>query len=171
MKTLRTTLAALMLSAVALVGGLLPGRLPPAPCRITWKTKNVDYVFRGQAYTAPTTVHVALATAAGNDTACGTESPAALMPGGRHVVPGQLGRHNPPGSTTASTGTSGTISNNAAITFPAPRPTGARWSNIASSTPARPGTSFPGRLTVEDHQQRRRRPSFAAGALTFQADN
>lgn len=90
--------------------------------------KLIDYVMRGQAYTAPATVYVALATAAGSSAACGTE-----VTGGsyaRVAVTSSLANWaGTQGATTtvASSGTSGQTSNNSALTFPAPT---ASWGTI-----------------------------------------
>ena len=126
MKSLRHTLAALVITAAALLSGFFSGPAAAGAMSDYLENKLVDYVFRGQAYTAPTTVRRPRHRCR-NDTACGTE-----VTGGsyaRVAVTSSLANWagtQSAGSTTASTGTSGTISNNAAITFPAPRPTGAR---------------------------------------------
>lgn len=90
--------------------------------------KLIDYVMRGQAYTAPATVYVALATATGSAAACGTE-----VTGGsyaRVAVTSSLANWaGTQGATTtvASSGTSGQTSNNATVTYPAPT---ANWGTI-----------------------------------------
>jgi hypothetical protein len=83
--------------------------------------KLIDYVMRGQAYTAPATVYVALATSTGSAAACGTE--VAYTGYARVAVTSSLANWaGTQGATTtvASSGTSGTTSNNATITFGAP---------------------------------------------------
>lgn len=138
------------------------------------ENKLLDALLRGQSYTMPATVYVALETAAGNDAACGTE-----VSGGsyaRVAVTSSLANWagtQSSGSTTASSGTGGTTSNNAAITLPAPT---ANWGTVvgfcvmdASSGGnmlfrASPGTS----KTVNNGDAV---PSFAIGAMTFQIDN
>lgn len=77
------------------------------------------------------------------------------------------------GSTTASTGTSGTISNNAAITFPAPT---ANWGTVVEYCVFDASTSgnllFRAALTTSKTiNNGDAAPSFAAGAATFQIDN
>lgn len=85
------------------------------------ENKLTDYVFRGQAYTAPTTIYVALFTSACSDSAIGTE-----VTGGSYARPGLAASManwagtQSAGSTTASSGTGGTTSNNVAINFATP---------------------------------------------------
>lgn len=90
--------------------------------------KLIDFVMRGQAYTAPTTVYVALATSSGSAAACGTE-----VTGGsyaRVAVTSSLANWaGTQGATTTavSSGTSGQTSNNATITYAAPTAT---WGTV-----------------------------------------
>ena len=92
------------------------------------ENKLTDFVFRGQAYTAPTTIYVALYTSACSDAATGTE-----VSGGSYARPGLAASLSnwagtqAAASTTASTGTSGTTSNNAVITFATPT---AGWGTV-----------------------------------------
>ena len=92
------------------------------------ENKLVDHVFRGQAYTAPSTIYVALFTSACSDSAAGTE-----VSVGSYVRPGLAASlvnwagTQAAASTTASSGTSGTTSNNAAITFATPS---AGWGTV-----------------------------------------
>lgn len=85
------------------------------------ENKLVDALFRGQSLGAPATWYVGLLTAACSDSAAGTE-----VTGGsyaRVAVTASLANFagtQSAGSTTASSGTGGVTSNNAAITFPAP---------------------------------------------------
>lgn len=85
------------------------------------ENKLVDYLFRGQAFTAPATLYIALFTAAPSDAGGGTE-----VTGGSYArasVSSSLANWagtQSVGSTTASTGTGGQTSNNATISFPAP---------------------------------------------------
>jgi hypothetical protein len=90
--------------------------------------KIIDFVMRGQVYTPPTNVFVALATTTGSPAACGTE-----VTGGSYTrvsVPTSLTAWSATqgaGTITVSTGTSGATSNNATITFPAPT---ANWGTV-----------------------------------------
>lgn len=92
------------------------------------ENKLTDHVFRGQAYTAPSTIYVALFTSACSDSAAGTE-----VSGGSYARPGLAASlvnwagTQAAASTTASSGTSGTTSNNAAITFATPS---AGWGTV-----------------------------------------
>ena len=84
------------------------------------ENKLIDFLLRGQAYSAPATVYVALFTAGPTDSG-GTE-----VAGGSYArVPVSCSLANfagtqAAGSTTASTGSGGQTSNNVKITFPAP---------------------------------------------------
>jgi hypothetical protein len=138
------------------------------------ENKIIDWFFRGQAFTPPATAYVGLLTAAPTDAGGGTE-----------VVGGSYGRvaiasllanwagTQSAGSTTASSGTGGTTSNNASITFPAPTgnwgvvthfgiydaPTGGNllfWAPLAISKTVNNGDAA---------------PSFPSGQLTVQIDN
>lgn len=138
------------------------------------ENKIVDAVLRGQSLGAPGIWYVALFTAAPNDSGGGTE-----VSGGsyaRVAVTADLtswAGTQSAGSTSASSGTGGTTSNNATITFPAPTAawgvvthfgifdsssSGNLWIWGALGTPK----------TINDGDAA---PSFAAGALTFQIDN
>lgn len=92
------------------------------------ENKLVDHVFRGQAYTAPTTIYVALFTSACSDAAAGTE-----VTGGSYARPGLASSlanwagTQAAASTTASTGTSGTTSNNVVVSFATPS---AGWGTV-----------------------------------------
>lgn len=92
------------------------------------ENKLVDHVFRGQAYTAPTTIYVALFTSACSDSAAGTE-----VSGGNYARPGIVSSlanwagTQAAASTTASSGTGGTTSNNGVVTFATPS---ASWGTV-----------------------------------------
>ncbi|MGL4477374.1 MAG: phage tail fiber protein [Aeromonas veronii] len=138
------------------------------------ENKLIDFIFRGQAFTAPTTIHVGLLTAAPSDAGGGTE-----VTGGsyaRVAVTSSLANWagtQSAGSTTASSGTSGTTSNNGAITFPAPT---ANWGTVthfglydaASSGNLLYWAALTTPKTINNGDAA---PSFAAGALTVQEDN
>lgn len=138
------------------------------------ENKIIDWLFRAQAYSPVATLYVGLLTAAPSDTGGGTE-----VTGGsyaRVAVTSSLANWagtQSAGSTVASSGTSGTTSNNNAITFPAPT---ANWGTIthfgifdASTTG---NLLFWAALTVSKTVNNGdAAPSFAAGALTTQIDN
>lgn len=130
----------------------------------------VDWFLRGQTFTPPATVYVALDTTAGSASTCGTE-----VSGGsyaRVAVTSSLANWagtQGSGTTTASSGTSGQTSNNQAITFPAPT---AAWGTIVgfcffdASTGGNELLYAP--LTVSKTVNNGdAAPSFAAGALTW----
>lgn len=148
------------------------------------ENKLIDFLLRAQALgitggtaaagTGPALTYIALFTTAPTDAGGGTE-----VSGNAYArVPVTSALANwagtqSAGSTTASTGTSGTTSNNGAVTFPTPTPldwgtvvavgifdalTGGNlllWGNLSASVPT--NTSSP--------------PTFAPGALQFQIDN
>ena len=165
-KTIRTLFLGLLLAASTLAqAGALSDYL---------ENKLIDYVLRGQSFTAPTTVYFALATSTGSDAACGTE-----VSGGsyaRVAVTSSLANWagtQSTGSTTASSGTGGTTSNNATITFPAPT---ASWGAVTEYCVFDASTS--GNLlwrtaltTPKTINNGDAAPSFAAGAATLQIDN
>ena len=90
----------------------------------------VDFIWRGQAFTFPATMYAALQTAAPTNAGGGTE-----VSGGayaRVTITGSLANWSGTqgaATTLASTGTSGQISNNAAITFATPT---AAWGTVTS---------------------------------------
>lgn len=133
------------------------------------ENRLVDAVFRGQALGAPATFYVALYTAACNDAGGGTE-----VTGGsyaRVAVASSLANWagtQSAGSTTASSGTGGVTSNNAAITFPAPT---ANWGSITHFAILDASTA--GNMWVcqsltasKNVSNGDAAPSFAIGALT-----
>lgn len=135
------------------------------------ENKFIDFLLRGQTFTAPATVYVGLGTAACSDSSFGTE-----VTGGsyaRVAVTSSLANWagtQSAGSTTASSGTGGTTSNNAVITFPAPT---ANWGTVTHFFIADASTS--GNLLYCAALTSSRvvnngdgAPSFAAGALTIQ---
>lgn len=138
------------------------------------ENKIIDWLLRGQAFTAPATVYVALFTTAPTDAGGGVE-----VSGGsyaRVAVSSSLANWagtQAAGSTTASTGTGGTTSNNGTITFPAPT---AAWGVVTSfgvfDAASAGNLLFYANLTTpKTINNGDAAPSFAAGALTFQDDN
>lgn len=139
-----------------------------------WENSLIDYLFRAQSNTPPATIYIALETAAGSDTGCGTE-----VTGGsyaRVAVTSSLANWagtQSSGSTSASSGTSGTTSNNAAITFATPT---ANWGSVTGfcgmSASSGGTTYFRANLTTaKTVNNGDAAPSFAIGAATFQIDN
>lgn len=138
------------------------------------ENKIIDFLLRAQAFTAPTTVYVALYTSNPDDTGGGTE-----VTGGsyaRVAVTCSLANFagtQSAGSTTASTGTTGTTSNNASITFPAPT---ANWGIVTgmalmdASTAGNPlvYSALTVSKTINNGDAA---PTFAAAAFSLQLDN
>ena len=138
------------------------------------ENKVLDAILRGQALGAPVTHHVGLYTTNPSDTGGGVE-----VTGGayaRVAVTAGLAAWSgsqTPGTTVASTGTDGTIENNAAITFPAPT---ANWGIVTgfgifdAATAGNMWIYAP--LTINKTiNNGDAAPSFGISALTFQADN
>lgn len=138
------------------------------------ENKLIDQIFRAQAFTFPTQLHIGLFTANPSDSGGGTEvtggsyARVALAPSLTNWA-GTQGA----GSTTASTGTDGTTSNNVAITFPAPT---ANWGVITGLAVFDAATGgnllfwapLNANKTVNSGDAA---PSFAAAALTVQLDD
>lgn len=139
-----------------------------------FENKLIDLIFRGQAYTIPATLYIGLLTAAPTDSAAGTE-----VTGGsyaRVAVAGSLANWagtQSAGSTVASSGTSGTTSNNGIITFPAPT---ANWGVVTSwgiyDAASNGNCLMYGTLTQSKTVNNGdAAPSFAAGQLSLQIDD
>lgn len=94
------------------------------------ENKLCDHLFRAQTFSAPATLYVALFTASPTDAGGGTE-----CTGGdyaRVAVTCSLTNWSGTqgaGTTAASSGTSGTISNNISVTFPTPT---ASWGTVVA---------------------------------------
>jgi hypothetical protein len=138
------------------------------------ENKLIDFLLRGQTFTAPTTVYVGLLTAAPSDTGGGTE-----VSGGSYArvsVASSLANWagtQSSGSTAASSGTGGTTSNNNAITFPAPT---ASWGVVTHMAVYDASTAgnllfYAALGTSKTINNGDAAPSFAAAQLTFQLDN
>lgn len=150
----------------------------------TFENKLIDFLLRAQALgitgataaagTGPATTYVALLTAAPSDTGGGTEVSGNAY--ARVAVTSSLANWagtQSAGSTTTSSGTGGTTSNNAAITFPTPTPSG--WglvTHLGVYDAASGGNLlFYAALTASKTINSGDSVSFAAGSLTFQIDN
>lgn len=134
------------------------------------ENKILDWLLRGQTFTPPATVYVALLTAAPSDTGGGTE-----VSGGSYArvavtsaLAGWAGTQAA-ASTTASSGTSGTTSNNAAITFPAPTSNWGVCTHMAVYDASTVGNLlfWAALTTSKTVNSGDAAPSFAAAALTF----
>lgn len=137
------------------------------------ENKLADDQFRTTPYTEPTTHYVSLLTAACSDSAAGTE-----VSGGSYARVAVTkadaswkGTHA--SATGVSSGTGGTISNAAAITFPAPT---ANWGVVThfriDDSPTGGNTLICQALTTSKTiNNGDAAPSFAIDALTIQVDN
>lgn len=134
------------------------------------ENKLVDHILRAQTFTAPATVYVSLHTSATTDAGGGTE-----VTGGsyaRVAVTSSLANWagtQSAGSTTASSGTGGATSNNAAITFPAPSASWGTISHFAIWDASTAGNMlFHGSLTTSKTVNNGdAAPSFAIAALSL----
>lgn len=138
------------------------------------ENKIIDWLFRQQAYAPPATLHMGLLTAAPSDTGGGTECSGGSY--ARVAVASSLVNFagtQSAGSTVASSGTSGTTSNNVAVTFPAPTGDWGRATHFAIYDAASAGNLlFWGTLgAAKNINNGDSAPSFAAGTLTVQIDN
>lgn len=137
------------------------------------ENKLIDQLFRGQAFTFPSTLYVALLTAAPSDTGGGTE-----VSGGsyaRVTVTNSLANWagtQGAGTTVASSGASGTTSNNGVITFPTPTATWGTVTHFAIYDASTAGhLLWWGALTVSKVINAQDTVSFPAGSLAIQLDN
>lgn len=139
------------------------------------ENKIIDALLRNQALGAPTTWYVALFTSdptepgnAGTEVSGGSYARVSVAASLANFAGTQSA-----GSTTASSGTSGTTSNNNAITFPAPT---ANWGSVThwmlmDAASGGNGWIYAPLTTAKTVNNGDPAPSFAAGALTYQADN
>ena len=137
------------------------------------ENKIVAATLRGQTIGTPATWYVALYTVCPTDSTAGTE-----VTGGSYarvaVTAGltQWAGTQSAGSTTASSGTGGTTSNNAAINFPTPTAgwgTVVCWGIVDASTAG--NIWIYSALTVNKTINTGDTVSFGIGAATFQIDN
>jgi hypothetical protein len=137
------------------------------------ENKVIDHLFRGTAYSAPATLYVSLHTAACSDSSVGTEVSGGSYARVAVTSNGTNWANTQSSGTGVSSGTSGTTSNSAAITFPAP--TG-NWGTVTHFGVFDASTSgnqllcqaLTASKTINNGDAA---PSFAGGALTIQVDN
>ncbi len=138
------------------------------------ENKLIDFLFRGQTYTAQTSWFVGLLTAMPTDSTAGTE-----VTGGsyaRYTIACSMTNFagtQAAASTIASSGTGGTTSNNIVMTFPAPT---ANWGTVVGLglyTLTSGGTLeiFAALTTNRIINNGDPAPKFNAADLTFQIDN
>jgi hypothetical protein len=140
------------------------------------ENKIVDHIFRGQTYTTPSAMWVALYTTTPTDVGGGTE----VVNGNNYsrvaYTPGLLAWKGTHGTTTGvSSGTSGTITNANTITFGVPSGNWGVINGFALMDTATQGTGntlFYGALTTpKTVNANDAAPSFAVDALSIQIDN
>src|SRR5574340_618463 len=137
------------------------------------ENKVIDATLRAQAIGTPATWYIALYTACPTDNTAGTE----VAGGGYARAAVAAGLANwagtqAAGSTTASSGTGGTTSNNAAISFPTPT---ASWGTVVcwgiTDALTAGNVWIYSALTVSKTINIDDAVSFGIGAATFQIDN
>jgi hypothetical protein len=132
------------------------------------ENKLIDQLFRGQAAPTTTSLYVALFTTAPTDSTPGTE------PSGngytRVLVASALlnwAGTQSAGSTTASSGASGTTSNNGSLTFPTPTGTWGTVTHFGIFDAATTGNMlFHGSLTISKTINQDDTVAFPAGSLS-----
>jgi hypothetical protein len=175
MKTTFKSLLSQVLLCLAVAASALLASAPAHAVALSdyLENKLIDHVFRGQVYTAPSTIYVALFTSACSDAAAGTE-----VSGGSYARPGvtttlvNWAGTQAAASTTASSGTSGTTSNNVVVTFATPS---AGWGTVTYIGLMDAVTSgnllVCTALTVSKTINNGDSVSFPAASLTTQIDN
>ena len=150
--------------AVSFVLGLGGG------CSDYLANKLIDLLFRGQAFAFPASMHVGLLTAAPSNAGGGTEIAAGgyarvAIASSMTAWSGTQGA----GSTTSSTGSSGKISNNAALVFPTPTATQgtAGWLALYDVASGSGNQMFWAPLAQPKTLNAGTPPRFAAGTLSI----
>jgi len=132
------------------------------------ENKLVDHIFRATSFTAPTTIYVALYTAAPSDAGGGTEITIGTNNYSRASVAASTSTwaNTQASGTTASTGTTGLTSNINAITFATPSGSWGTVTHFGILDAATAGNLlFQGALTVSQTVNTGNTVSFAAGSL------
>jgi hypothetical protein len=137
------------------------------------ENKLIDQIFRGQAFAFPSTLYVGLYTATPADAAGGTEVSGNNY--ARASVAASLANFagtQGAGSTSASSGATGTTSNNNSITFPTPSGT---WGTVVAFgifDAANGGNLlFWGALSISKTINQGDTVTFPASSLSLQIDN
>lgn len=115
--------------AVSIAAGVVAFSLGVSGGLTNWASNNlIDLIWRAQPYTWPTTLYAGLYTSAPSNAGGGTECSGGSY--ARAAIASSLTAWSGtqgPGTTAASAGTSGRISNNAAVAYPAPT---ADWGTV-----------------------------------------
>lgn len=142
------------------------------------ENKLIDHLFRSTSFTAPTTLAVALCTAAPDDTSTGATITEVANSGAYARTALAAGISNwantQASGTGASSGTGGTTSNSSTITFPTATGSWGTVTHIAivdSTTHGGGNVLFWGALSVSKTVTSGDTFSFNAGDLTVQIDN
>lgn len=138
-----------------------------------FENKLIDQLFRGQAYSFPATLYIALFTTTPTDSTGGTE-----VSGGNYArvaVTSSMANWSgtqSQGSTTASTGTNGTTYNNGAITFPTPSASWGTINGVGIFDASSSGNllMYSALTTPKTVNNGDAAPQFQAYALSFQVD-
>lgn len=139
------------------------------------ENKIIDWLFRGVSYTPPANMYIGLVTALATDSTGGTE-----VSGGSYArqavaqsTSNWAATNGATTTTNPSSGTSGTTSNNAVITYPAPTGNwGVVVGMVAFDALSSGNALFYSPLTVSKTiNNGDAAPTFPISALTFQIDN
>ena len=137
------------------------------------ENKLVDQIFRGQAFTFPSTLYVGLLTATPSDTGGGTEVSGNAY--ARVAITNSLANWagtQGVATTVASSGNTGTTSNNVAVTFPTPTAT---WGTVTAfgiyDAASAGNLLFYGTLTISKTINQSDTVTFPAASLSLQLDN
>lgn len=137
------------------------------------ENKLIDQIFRGQAFSFPSTLYVGLFTANPSDTGGGTE-----ITGNNYArvsVAASLANFagtQGAGTTAASSGTGGTTSNNASLTFPTPSATWGTVTGFGIYDAASGGNLlWYGALSINKTINQGDTVTFPAASLSIQIDN
>jgi len=127
--------------------------------------KIIGHLFRAAAYTAPTTLYIALFTAAPGEAGGGTE-----VTGGSYA---RVAVANSATEWDATAAGDGTTANTNTATFPAPTASWGQVTHWAIMDAASAGNmlAYAALGTPKTINNGDAAPSFAAGALTFQIDS
>lgn len=170
-KSLQTRL--LILFALVLASMAAPQPSHAADMSDYLENKLIDHVFRGTAYTAPSTIYFALFTSSCSDSAGGTEvatgsyARASLAASTTNWAGTQSA-----GSTAVSSGTGGTTSNNGVVTFATPSASWGTVTHLGIYDAVSSGNLLICKaLTVSKTINSGDTVSFPAATFTFQIDN